>query len=49
MAARLLGIATRTIYRHLERQESGEEGGNDGILDEDDASSSEVNDEMKIQ
>jgi two-component system response regulator HydG len=24
MAARLLGIATRTIYRHLERQESGE-------------------------
>jgi len=24
MAARLLGIATRTIYRHLERQETGE-------------------------
>ena len=24
MAARLLGIATRTIYRHLERQESEE-------------------------
>ena len=24
MAARLLGIATRTIYRHIERQESGE-------------------------
>ena len=24
MAARLLGIATRTIYRHLERQEGGE-------------------------
>src|SRR5205809_6697664 len=24
MAARLLGIATRTIYRHLERQENGE-------------------------
>jgi two-component system response regulator HydG len=25
MAARLLGIATRTIYRHLERQESGDD------------------------
>jgi len=25
MAARLLGIATRTIYRHLERQEGGEQ------------------------
>ena len=24
MAARLLGIATRTIYRHLEKQEDGE-------------------------
>jgi two-component system response regulator HydG len=27
MAARLLGIATRTIYRHLERQEQGEDSG----------------------
>jgi two-component system response regulator HydG len=27
MAARLLGIATRTIYRHLERQESDEASG----------------------
>jgi two-component system response regulator HydG len=26
MAARLLGIATRTIYRHLERQENGHDG-----------------------
>jgi two-component system response regulator HydG len=26
MAARLLGIATRTIYRHLEKQENQEEG-----------------------
>src|SRR5437762_6003499 len=26
MAARLLGIATRTIYRHLERQENGDHG-----------------------
>ncbi len=24
MAARLLGIATRTIYRHIEKQEDGE-------------------------
>jgi two-component system response regulator HydG len=49
MAARLLGIATRTIYRHLERQENGEEGGTDEILDDDDSSSSDVNHEMKIQ
>jgi two-component system response regulator HydG len=27
MAARLLGIATRTIYRHLEKQEDGDAGG----------------------
>jgi hypothetical protein len=26
MAARLLGIATRTIYRHLERQEGEDTG-----------------------
>jgi hypothetical protein len=25
MAARLLGIATRTIYRHIERQDSQED------------------------
>jgi two-component system response regulator HydG len=31
MAARLLGIATRTIYRHLERQEGGND---DADLDE---------------
>jgi two-component system response regulator HydG len=36
MAARLLGIATRTIYRHLERQENGEQ---DEVLDEGDTSS----------
>ncbi len=36
MAARLLGIATRTIYRHLERQENGEQ---DDVLDEGDSSS----------
>jgi two-component system response regulator HydG len=35
MAARLLGIATRTIYRHLERQESGEA---DTEVEDDDAS-----------
>ena len=36
MAARLLGIATRTIYRHLEKQENQEEG---GAIDDQDASS----------
>ena len=36
MAARLLGIATRTIYRHLERQENGEHVDD---LDESDTSS----------
>src|SRR5437773_6337274 len=29
MAARLLGIATRTIYRHLERQENGDDSSNE--------------------
>jgi two-component system response regulator HydG len=48
MAARLLGIATRTIYRHLERQESSDGGGND-VLDDDDSSPSGLNNEMKIQ
>jgi two-component system response regulator HydG len=33
MAARLLGIATRTIYRHLERQENPE---GDSVLDDGD-------------
>jgi two-component system response regulator HydG len=47
MAARLLGIATRTIYRHLERQESGEYESE--VLDDDDSPSSDVNNEMKIQ
>jgi two-component system response regulator HydG len=32
MAARLLGIATRTIYRHLERIEQGDE--NDDLIEE---------------
>ena len=30
MAARLLGIATRTIYRHIERQEREERGAGEG-------------------
>ena len=47
MAARLLGIATRTIYRHLERQENGEYGGE--VLDDDDMPSSVVNNQVKIQ
>jgi two-component system response regulator HydG len=42
MAARLLGIATRTIYRHLERQESGEGGDSDDVLDDDDSSTSDT-------
>src|SRR3989441_244872 len=45
MAARLLGIATRTIYRHLEREENGEHED----LDDDDVLPAEVNDAMKIQ
>jgi two-component system, NtrC family, response regulator HydG len=48
MAARLLGIATRTIYRHLERQENGGEE-SQSVLDDDDSSSSDVQHEMKIQ
>lgn len=47
MAARLLGIATRTIYRHLERQENGDY--ENEVLDDDDSPSSDVNNEMKIQ
>src|SRR5581483_11102881 len=49
MAARLLGIATRTIYRHLERQESGETGDQDGMLGDDDPIVPETTDRMKIQ
>jgi two-component system response regulator HydG len=45
MAARLLGVATRTIYRHLERQENGEE---EEDLDDIHASSVEGNGAMKI-
>src|ERR1044072_10012127 len=40
MAARLLGIATRTIYRHLEKQENGEE---DLDIVEDDVSAANEN------
>jgi len=46
MAARLLGIATRTIYRHLERQENGEQ---DDDMQENDPSSATINDSVKIQ
>jgi two-component system response regulator HydG len=46
MAARLLGIATRTIYRHLERQENGEP---DDEIDDEDRPSSTTNDSVKIQ
>src|SRR5207248_3019169 len=38
MAARLLGIATRTIYRHLERQESGDDSSAGDVLSDDDSS-----------
>ena len=38
MAARLLGIATRTIYRHLERQESEENDESDPVVVESDVS-----------
>ena len=38
MAARLLGIATRTIYRHLERQEQGEDSGFEDVESADDES-----------
>src|SRR5437899_7791836 len=34
MAARLLGIATRTIYRHLERLESDEDRDSDDVLED---------------
>ena len=46
MAARLLGIATRTIYRHLERQENGE---HDEDLDNGDTPSPAMSDAVKIQ
>src|SRR5207237_8305453 len=36
MAARLLGIAPRTIYRHLERQENGQDGQHIEVLADDD-------------
>jgi two-component system response regulator HydG len=42
MAARLLGIATRTIYRHLERQGSDEDRDSDDVLDDDDSSTSDT-------
>src|SRR5262245_50847571 len=45
MAARLLGIATRTIYRHLERQENSEQEVDD---DERDASGPCQTDAMKL-
>jgi two-component system response regulator HydG len=46
MAARLLGIATRTIYRHLERQETSEQ---EVDLDDRDSSAGFENSEVKIQ
>ncbi len=46
MAARLLGIATRTIYRHLEKQDNQE---HDTALDEDDTSSPPESDTIKVQ
>jgi two-component system, NtrC family, response regulator HydG len=46
MAARLLGIATRTIYRHLERQENSE---HEVDIDEGDPSASFESNELKIQ
>jgi len=42
LAARMLGVATRTIYRHLERLESGQEDGAIVELDESTASPSET-------
>ncbi len=47
LAARLLGIATRTIYRHLERQENG--GNQDDDLDDNEVPRASVDDAMKIQ
>src|SRR5207249_4245310 len=46
MAARLLGIATRTIYRHLETLDNQE---HDTALDEDDTSSPPESDTIKVQ
>jgi two-component system response regulator HydG len=46
LAARLLGIATRTIYRHLEKQENQEDSGD---IDDQDASSSNDEDSLRIQ
>jgi len=46
MAARLLGIATRTIYRHLEKLDNQE---HDTALDEDDTSSPPESDTRKVQ
>jgi len=46
MAARLLGIATRTIYRHLERQENGE---HDDDLDDNESPPASADDAMKVQ
>jgi two-component system response regulator HydG len=46
MAARLLGVATRTIYRHLEKQDNHE---HDTDLDEDDTSSPVESNTVKVQ
>src|SRR2546427_12624080 len=46
MAARLLGIATRTIYRHLKKLDNKEP---DTALDEDDSSSPLESDTIKVQ
>ena len=46
MAARLLGIATRTIYRHLERQENGE---HNPVTDETDTTEETENDSVRVQ
>ena len=48
MAARLLGIATRTIYRHLERQEGGERDHDTDETDTGTLTESE-NDTLRIQ
>ena len=45
MAARLLGIATRTIYRHLERQENSDQ---DNEIDDEDASAPLKSDAFNI-
>jgi two-component system response regulator HydG len=46
MAARLLGIATRTIYRHLERVESGDE---EATVVENDTATPVEGDAVKVQ